>query len=456
MKKGFTLMELMVYMAIVGIIVVVAGQAFSNSTKFRVRTQNMLKATQEAENVASLFKADVSQMGAKSAKEETGATGAEDTFEKYTSCTAGQVDCIYMNPNAADAADQDYSSYKIESAGGGNYDKLTIRRLRYDNQGHYQAIEQVVWDVTDKTLKRSCSILRQKDSYTLPDDDPCKEGAGAVDMATGVEKFKVYPGIPTIRSDAAAAVHQEETIFPPGGAEAFSLLPRPTAGDYVAPTSVTAGGSSVTITGFASNYNTASGQIVVDGKNVTELYVATNEDHGADPSWADYCYKVSLEKGIEYEISFSMVHVSVADGMQLFVAGRDHMAVGFRNTDGTKPASTEDFLFYPPTNEDSQGARTMRFSVPANLEEVCMAFTFSTYSPVASTGSITISKLKLRQVAGSNYVFDKSMSISTVDKKHVKALMLELQIGRGGKNGHEGETGEATIVIPTPSNGIGD
>ncbi|MBR2075781.1 MAG: type II secretion system protein, partial [Fibrobacter sp.] len=47
MKKGFTLMELVVYMAIMGIIVLVAGQAFSNSTKFRVRTQNMIRATQE-------------------------------------------------------------------------------------------------------------------------------------------------------------------------------------------------------------------------------------------------------------------------------------------------------------------------------------------------------------------------------------------------------------------------
>ena len=40
-KSGFTLMELLVYIAIVGIVVIVAGQAFSNSTKMRVRTQSM-------------------------------------------------------------------------------------------------------------------------------------------------------------------------------------------------------------------------------------------------------------------------------------------------------------------------------------------------------------------------------------------------------------------------------
>ena len=66
MKKGFTLMELLVYMAIVGIVVLVAGQAFSDSTKFRVRTQNILKAGEAANVAAELMKEDVAQMGAKS------------------------------------------------------------------------------------------------------------------------------------------------------------------------------------------------------------------------------------------------------------------------------------------------------------------------------------------------------------------------------------------------------
>ena len=76
-KSGFTLMELIVYMGIVGIVVVIAGQAFSNSTKFRIRTDNMIKASQEAENVATIFKEDVSQMGAKSSKED-GVAGRGD------------------------------------------------------------------------------------------------------------------------------------------------------------------------------------------------------------------------------------------------------------------------------------------------------------------------------------------------------------------------------------------
>ena len=58
-KAGFTLMELMVYMAIVGIVVIIAGEAFSNSTKVRVRTDNMIRANQDAENIATIITEDV-------------------------------------------------------------------------------------------------------------------------------------------------------------------------------------------------------------------------------------------------------------------------------------------------------------------------------------------------------------------------------------------------------------
>ena len=460
-RNGFTLMELLVYMMIVGIIVIVAGQAFSNSTKFRVRTQNMLKATQEAENIATLFKTDVSQMGAKSSKEGTAANG-DDNFVLYTDCAAGAVNCLYMDPNNSTDNDKDSSSYSITGVEGyADYDKLTIRRVRYDEQGHYQALEQVEWTVdgANKTLKRSCKLLRKAATFTYAaQTDPCSDVGGnatPVEMATGVEKFKVYPGIPTIRSTAAAD-YQNEQLFPAGSIKDFKLLDRGDASPVVELTeSPGEGGESVTITGFAANRKDANGKTnnVIDetGVKKNEVYVAPKEDD-AD-TWNSHCQQFTLEPGIEYEISFSMTYGSSSNNMLLFVAGRDHMAVGFRKTDGTKPDEIEDFLFYPPTNEESQGKRVMRFTVPQQVANVCMAFTFAIYSPTAATGSVTISGLKFRRVAGATYTFDKNESINTKDKKNVKALKMELQIGRGGKDSKKGETGEATIVVPTPSNG---
>ena len=434
-RSGFTLMELLVYMAVVGIVVVIAGQAFSNSTKFRIRTDNMIKSTHEAEEVAALLKADVQQTGAKYSKEATVA-GDDDTFE-------GHVANVYMVPGS------DLSSFKIEPVAGSSvYDHLTIRYLRYDEQGRYQATEQVEWfvDAPSKSLKRTCKLLDKLATYN-PKRDPCSEGANStpdpIEMATGVEKFKVYPAIPSIRSNADAA-HQEEQVFPPGNMDVFKLVTRTDLPNIVAPTAVSGGGTGVSVNGFVQN---GAAEL---RKN--ELYVAANTDVAG--TWNNVCQKFTLETGIEYEISFALAYPNdEADGAQLFVPGRDHMSVGFRNN-GLPVPSLDDFLFYPPTSTTSQGKRTMRFTVPQNIENVCMAFTFATYSPLAGHGTVVVSNLKLKRIAGSNYVFGTG-TLPDEDKKNVKALKLELEVGRGGKNNKAGETGHIDIVVPIPSNGVG-
>ena len=70
MKKGFTLVELLVYMAIIGVIVLVAGQAFVDATKFNVRTRNMITAAEQSNDISGLLKEDLAQMGTKSWKED--------------------------------------------------------------------------------------------------------------------------------------------------------------------------------------------------------------------------------------------------------------------------------------------------------------------------------------------------------------------------------------------------
>ena len=48
-----------------------------------------------------------------------------------------------------------------------------------------------------------------------------------------------------------------------------------------------------------------------------------------------------------------------------------------------------------------------------------------------------------------------SINYQKVMSKSKKALKLELEVGRGGKNNKAGETGHIDIVVPIPSNGVG-
>ena len=142
------------------------------------------------------------------------------------------------------------------------------------------------------------------------------------------------------------------------------------------------------------------------------------------------------------------------DASRMFCPGRDHMSVGFRYVnDASRPAELNDFLFYPPTLEGAaEGLRSMRFSVKDSIRDVCLAFTFASYSPVAATGTVFLSEVQLRKVESANYQFDESININESDaqyvrnKQNVKALRWHLVVHQ------HGETGQVTSVVPTPSN----
>lgn len=441
-RSGFTLMELLVYMMIVGIIVIVAGQAFSNSTKFRVRTQNMLKATQEAENVGLLFKEDIQQTGAKSSKETPEAT--HDTF--------------YVSPQvyvAASAATPDSSSFTLTNqtencpAKGCNTLSFVTRRMVYGTTGLYKRVEQITWtyDQTNMKLLRSCEILAGKN----PDDQKpeCPENTN-VEIAGDVSFFRVVPATPGVLN-GGFSIAGGASLLPSAdtSVHAFRLNPRVNGTTlFFVQTTPETGGEAVDVKGFATNYNYDDATVIEDGVKANELYVAMA--NAVDNTW-DKCKKVNLKANTEYEIFFRVPYS--ADAMRTFCQGRDHAAVGFRKqSDGNKIAQLNDFLFFPPISPNASEVRSMRFSLSQAVSDVCMAFTFASYSPLAGTGTIQIADLTLRKVPSANYVFNNNFAttMTTWDKKNVKAVRLDLTIQR------KGETGEVSVVVPIPSNGPRD
>ena len=437
-KAGFTLIELLVYVAIVGIVVIVAGQAFSNSTKMRVRTQSMLKASEVAENVASLFKTDVAQTGAKSSLEAGGATGG-DNFSAVN-------DSVYMDPGNSDDDKKDYSSFSVTTVN--NFSDLKMRRMRYDENGYYQAVEEVNWFVEDGTLKRSCRTINGTE-----DADNCKRGTvaeaknRAVEIATGLTRFVVKPALPGVTSNDDPA-----QVFPPCDAtgvcaEEFRLVSRIGEADYMATTiTPTDDNKIVELSGFSTNYDKSNNTENTSGKLQNQVVAMENADNSST-GWRNQCTKITLLPKTEYELSFSLADAGTFEKMRMFVPGRDQMSVGFRSTkDGSRPTELDDFFFYPPTDESASGLRVMRFSVPKKLTSLCLAFTFVSYSPLAANGKVTITGLRLKKVESSNYKFTDS-ALPLKDKVNVKALMLDFSVTRNGEEGVD------SLVIRIPSNG---
>ncbi len=470
-KSGFTLMELLVYMSLLSAIVLIAGRAFSDSTKFRVRTQNMLRATQEAENVAVLLKSDISQMGAKSSVNAGAPAGGVSVGDNFSLI----YDSVYIAPAAAT---KDSSSFLLISTENSDFDSLFIRYVRYDNQGHFVAVEEAHWYVEANVLKRACRTLAGE-----PDTAMCKKETRAsakdhaVTVASGVRQFKVLPARPS-------ALVGEEQLFPPSGGDEFRLVPRKNdegyANLYVANESgiANSGGTGQRLGGssgpFFSNYDNANQQILTTGQKVNELIAIDNDN--SDSPWRSLCAvrggnyngRIRLLPKTEYELSFNMpLPSSNTDRSLLFVPGKDHMSVGFRSYETGEPPKKgegtntvqliDDFMFFPPLDANrGDGRRVMRFTVPDTIDKVCISFTFACYSPLVSQGSLTIEKLKLRKVPTANYDFQEGYTPNDVDKKNIKAMKVFLQVARGGKNGHKGEADSLIVVVPTPSNGPRD
>ena len=428
-KAGFTLIELLVYMAILGVVVLVAGQALTDSTRFRVRTQNMLASNQNAENVASLLKDDIAQMGAK-----------EYETDKYSG-NFTLVKNVFMHPEDDDASLVDMSSYFLQK-GAGEFDSLYFRRIRYDDDGKYVGLEVVSWYVRGGVLYRRCKRLES--AAGAADDASCPaDGNVEVAIAEDLSRFKVVPAKPKLLESS-----ENKVLFPPvasSSSSAFRMLSR-YDGTKILRLNLDpeTGGDIVKISGFVSNYDAESESYSTVNK-MNQIYAAQANGHTG--TWAELCSEMTFTPDAEYEISFKLPILASTDYSQSIVPGRDHLSVGLRTTSGEKIPYLNDFLFAPPNDETSAAvARTFRFSVKKE-EKACLAFTFVFFSPQAEQGTLNISNLTVKKVQDINYEFDASYTPEIADKKNVRAFYVDLRINK------HGEQGGSTYVFATPSNG---
>ena len=461
MKKGFTLIELLVYMAVISIVVLVAGQALVDSSKFNSRTRLMVTAAQVANNVSSLLKEDIAQMGVKSwEKDSTLSVGGASTTVAWF-----HVDStVYMDVSAADATAHDSSSYELKRGDGGKNDTLIFRKIAYNPKGEYVGVQEIKWYLRESwnkdlpSLTRHCKTI----SGTGFDDCPKDEYGLNVIIAENVEEFSVVPSIPgpASLSGSSSSVSEDGLIFPEPESSSSSgtrirLLPRSGACDgFECVGSVVHGEdfSYEKLTNFQTNFDLSAAAT----QSRSEFYVAEASYDAA--TWSSNCYEFTFKPREVYSFEFDMDLGDETNNIRMFQPGKDYFSFGLRKkSDGSRIAGISDFVIYPPGSMEAAVMRYNKFSVAGSSDvKACLAFTLALYSPRTAMGSfITLKNFKVFRSLSDVYHFPSEANFYTYNtdpadvnaKKRVKAFKVRALID---------ESGEKSLVeteIPVPSNG---
>jgi len=470
MKRGFTLIELVVYMAIMSFVIVVAGRVFSDSTSMRVRSQNLLKSSSEIGKLAHLLTEDISQMGVKAWGQSTTCENIDNYDNCYKVISHGKV---YMNDNKNTEGEIiDPSSYiLIRKQIGTNPDRfadsLVFRKAVFDDNSKFIAVREIALYTKGDSLFRKCRQVTNKyPDGTSADgklDKDCESTVSNINdapkilMAINITNFKLTP-----------SMTEEEMLFD----DQFGLYSPLPYGDLKKPSNCKNHNNRTEVSGFTSNY--AGDNSPPSGSVRYELYLSDKLSSKCDDWSASDC-KELVFKQKNYVIEFKMPFKN-DEGTQ-FQPGVDHLSIGLRNKQGGKvDGAPQDVLFYPPQDIVSKDmVRHIELPIkkdtdPDKTIKACVAITMAFYSPTASEGELTFEDFKVFRKTDENFDFLKPGAVgydeygigdnNTVskikEKKSVKAfeLMVEMTIGKEERKSGTFSQKDRGIIVATPNNGV--
>ena len=414
-------MELMVYCGLIGIIVLVAGQAYSDSVKFRVRSEAMVKSSSEANAAATLLQEDLSQMGAKASFEDESSYHLES-------------DVYY------DLVNEDTSSYDLyPNQGGTGLDSIAFKRLVYDNSGKAEFLQQISWYAQNKKLYRKCETLHVFSGGSAPADCGSSESpTPAILIAKdSVTKFSLKPGKRMQDGNFCTPTDLDHGCY--SEASAFTLASMDQSDDMWPLTIKKIDGvNAVRINGF---YNNAGAPRVYP----SQLYFIYNPIAGGE-AWTQ-CSQFTFKPDTVYAMSFKLnvPNDGAVNYMRNFQAELDHIGVGFRTHTGAPVQNMQDFLVYPAQQDEGEDSyRYFEFAFREEVTNACLTFTFSFYSPHAAEGYLELSNVNVFPRDSKQYDFTTPGD----NKRKHKAFKLEFDVN------NRGEVTKIQKIIPTPNNGV--
>ncbi|MGL1937269.1 MAG: prepilin-type N-terminal cleavage/methylation domain-containing protein [Fibrobacterales bacterium] len=363
-SKGFTLIELMVYLFITAIIATLASRVFLDSVTFSKASRDKIDALQGVGEAFMYVVEDVERMGNKM---------------NLAGGAMAVVDQTYINllniPN-------DSSSYILNNNSDNNnnanaqYDKLQFKTTIQNDDGLATHIESVTYGVLNGTLSRTIRQLSLTGAVLV--------GSKVMTIADNVSTFKVDPGL------NVNPVSLANPIFQTTGVQSGAITV-----DDNATQVLNANNATVAITGFSMN-----------------TYLV------------DICPAAQLTAGRTYSLQ---MHTSFnSTFFQNFSKGTDKLAIRLVKNNNTLVPGTYIKSFYPGSGSATH-QRIFTF-IPSEdvVAKPQLYFTF-TMPGLPADIQMTLSDVSFFESNTGSYSWQTN-DIATDSKKYVKGFKILLGV----------------------------
>lgn len=370
-QAGFTLVELLVYIALASIVILMAGTVFVDSIRFRANTTRKMQTYSGTAQVVQDVEVDWQQVGVKGQK----------LMNELGVLDSG----VYW-----DTTNSDYSSFELTAGLSANLDILKYRTGVFNDSGRIIGVELIQWHVDGQR-----NLWRKHERVGVGNAD-------SVIMMRNVSFFNIEAGIYT--GDSGATVQD----FSYGSR--LSLYPVQTA-----PLVVADSGQGVSISGFAPN-------------TMGEVYL----DTGGIP--LPITLKSGVTYAFETTLSVSEAILSGYDAQaNLMAFDLRKISNGLNVSD--RLDGTDQAIFYPGADYVPRPRYFEFSHHQGTDVQVCPVFRFMfNPTHTTSEARVYVTRIRVWEANEAHYEWKSGFSSAQVAQKaRVKALRLTLSVESDGE-----------------------
>lgn len=416
-RRGFTLIELLVYIVIATIIVGIAGQAFLDATKLRIRTTRLLETSMGTGDIMGYLEEDVRRMGLKASMPPTTAisSGASSSSAVGLSYASG----VYWNTSSSS---QDSSSFLAAPGTIGSVKRLDTITFR---TAIFSSGSCSGWEEVQYSVDASSQLNRKSTLYTLA--NVVSSSASSTVMVNNVTAFEVQYGVWQLDSTIYYAALQADCATTVAG-----TLPAP----------------NIACLGIVGSPSTSPVLATTGNAQVAILPPGVQFDLKMQIGSTEEKFD-SLQGGATYRVQFG---VASNDSAYLnYRPDLDYMGVRIVNSAGTALVTgIPAFLFYSGTDKSFKN-RVFDMTPTETVLNSTLQFRFQTRSGSSGMDSaaFTFDSVRVSKIAQSQMNWqDGFTSAKMADKRLVKSVKITISVDV------KGTVSSMTRVIPVPNNGV--